>query len=575
MKQDIVLSELIGLIYEAAGDIAAWPTLLDGVFNYIQQAGGMPGLVGAGNMQLLDSLAAHFVRAHDMQRQIAEADAEVDLFEALMNRLPLGMALMDGHGQAITLNRTMSTLLASDGPLVQVSGRLVSRPPTALSQALARIGGPEGGETVLQLGGAGGLSVWLNRLPHPASDADLSRRRILLLAASPSARALSVSGLSQFFGLTAAEAQLTQQLALGCSIEDYAQTKGVSINTLKTHLKRVFAKVGVRRQAELVQAIYASPLWLTHGNGEPGAPGAMPNAMPDSQATAGPMLRLPSGRQMAFSDSGPRDGLPVFFMHAIVGSRDLRHPDDGLLHEACVRWIIAERPGFGDSESQEKRTVEDWPADMAALADHLGIPRFVVLGYSAGTPYAFATARALPERVRALEVWAAMPPLEGLNHLRDYDRMSRAVVAVAAYTPALLPSMLRVAAKSIHRNPHRFMEISLRHITASERQAFADPRLRQRYMAGYMAAVRHGEQVLAQEVALFCQSWGFDPAEVCCPVHFWHGERDPLIATSGVERLMAKIPGARLTVLPDVGHHLIYVHWRDMLQACRAAADGR
>lgn len=41
----------------------------------------------------------------------------------------------------------------------------------------------------------------------------------------------------------------------------------------------------------------------------------------------------------------------------------------------------------------------DWPTDVAALADALGIDRFVVAGHSAGGPYAVACAALLLERV--------------------------------------------------------------------------------------------------------------------------------------------------------------------------------
>ena len=43
--------------------------------------------------------------------------------------------------------------------------------------------------------------------------------------------------------------------------------------------------------------------------------------------------------------------------------------------------------------------IEDYPAELAATADALGIDRFRVLGYSGGGPYSLAVAHALPDRV--------------------------------------------------------------------------------------------------------------------------------------------------------------------------------
>jgi pimeloyl-ACP methyl ester carboxylesterase len=46
--------------------------------------------------------------------------------------------------------------------------------------------------------------------------------------------------------------------------------------------------------------------------------------------------------------------------------------------------VAIDRPGFGRSTYQRRRRLLDWPADVAALADELGIERFAVAGYSSG-----------------------------------------------------------------------------------------------------------------------------------------------------------------------------------------------
>ncbi|MDA4663800.1 hypothetical protein NY608_18130, partial [Enterobacter hormaechei] len=61
------------------------------------------------------------------------------------------------------------------------------------------------------------------------------------------------------------------------------------------------------------------------------------------------LLTLADGRRLAWSDAGDPNGLPIIFMHAVSGSRHLRHPDDGILYEEGMRLIIPERPGIGDS----------------------------------------------------------------------------------------------------------------------------------------------------------------------------------------------------------------------------------
>jgi pimeloyl-ACP methyl ester carboxylesterase len=61
--------------------------------------------------------------------------------------------------------------------------------------------------------------------------------------------------------------------------------------------------------------------------------------------------------------------------------------------------IVPERPGFGLSDFQAGRTLLDWPDDVAALADHLGLECFGVFGLSADGPYAAACAYKIPQRL--------------------------------------------------------------------------------------------------------------------------------------------------------------------------------
>ena len=590
-----LLSELIGLIYEAASDISLWPRLLEGMAEYLAVGGGsvrpvdvhhlvagwfgdagMPSTVSIAEPErsLFASLAPHFVRGHQLHQRLAEAEDERNLLESVMDRLPLGMAFVDENGSAISMNRPLLSLVRSNRHLRLYAGRLVSLPEGALAVALRRVVSGISCDEPLRLGGSpeeGGLSLWVSRLALPAQ-AGVAGGRAVVLAASQSTRALSEAGLCALFCLTPAEARLTQQLALGRTLDEAVRVQGITLNTGKSHLKRVFAKVGVRRQPELLQAVYASPLWLDIGAGgprttlPPEATTILPQGMPEDGG-----MRLPDGRWLAWSDSGDPQGLPVVFMHGIAGSRHLRHPDDSLLLELGIRLIIPERPGSGDSDPLAGRQVADWPRDVAALADNLGLGRFAVLGYSAGTPYALVTARDLAGRVVALSIVAAMPPIDSLENLENYSPTFRMSLLVARHVPSLLPPLLRVMVNGIRGNVYRYMEQTLAEATESDKRVFADPRIRASYATGLLAGVRRGEQDLVLEVLLVAQGWEVEGGRPDLPTQFWHGEADPLVAPEGARKLAARLPSATFHTVPGAGHYVIYSHWREILQALGAA----
>jgi DNA-binding CsgD family transcriptional regulator len=68
--------------------------------------------------------------------------------------------------------------------------------------------------------------------------------------------------LTRLYGLTRTEAKLVQLLVAGLTLDEAATDLNVSVNTAHTHLKLVFHKTGVNRQAQLVHRIETCPARL-------------------------------------------------------------------------------------------------------------------------------------------------------------------------------------------------------------------------------------------------------------------------------------------------------------------------
>jgi len=87
-------------------------------------------------------------------------------------------------------------------------------------------------------------------------------QQTVLLAMNESTRphAIPDHWLSQMFGLTRAEASVTNWLISGRTIDAYAQHRGVSVETARSQLKAVLAKTGLSRQAQLVATLSRLPI---------------------------------------------------------------------------------------------------------------------------------------------------------------------------------------------------------------------------------------------------------------------------------------------------------------------------
>ena len=92
------------------------------------------------------------------------------------------------------------------------------------------------------------------------------------------------------------------------------------------------------------------------------------------------------GRTLAYCEWGDPQGAPVFSLHGTPGSRITRHPDNEVYRRAGVRCITYDRAGYGLSTRLHGRSTAHAAADVAAIADALGIARFAVTGGSGGGP---------------------------------------------------------------------------------------------------------------------------------------------------------------------------------------------
>ncbi|KAI3320137.1 alpha/beta hydrolase [Xylariaceae sp. AK1471] len=149
-------------------------------------------------------------------------------------------------------------------------------------------------------------------------------------------------------------------------------------------------------------------------------------------------LKLPDGRVLGFAEYGSPMGKPVFFFHGFPSSRLEAASIFELIHRQDLRIIAPERPGFGLSTFNPRHRITDWPQDVRALAAHLGLSRFAILGGSGGAPYALACARALPaETMSAVGLMAPAGPWKEAG-IAGVPLSARITAFMAYYWPGTL-----------------------------------------------------------------------------------------------------------------------------------------
>src|SRR5205807_4233758 len=123
------------------------------------------------------------------------------------------------------------------------------------------------------------------------------------------------------------------------------------------------------------------------------------------------LIKLEDGAVIAFEEYGDANGVPVIFCHGWPSSRTMARLTDEPARDLGIRVISPDRPGISGSSLQPDRKLADWPRLVERIADHLGIRDFRMLAISGGAPYAYATAAAMPDQVRAIAIVAGAPPI--------------------------------------------------------------------------------------------------------------------------------------------------------------------
>jgi pimeloyl-ACP methyl ester carboxylesterase len=269
-------------------------------------------------------------------------------------------------------------------------------------------------------------------------------------------------------------------------------------------------------------------------------------------------IRLPDGRSLSYYDLGDPQGRPVLLFHGSPGAAIGWLFADGPARELGVRAIAPDRPGIGASSFQARRRLLDYPDDVAALADQLGIERFAVLGWSAGGPYALACAARLPERVTAAGCAAGASPLDGPGALDDLNAQDRRIVKLGRRSPGAVRALLAASAAAVRHAPGLTERWSAAQLSVAEREelrrheaALGDRRF-------FLDAFQQGARGVTEDYRIYGEPWGFDLAEIRVPVTLWNGDADSLVPLRHAQLLAERIPGATLEVVPGAGHLLPY-----------------
>jgi pimeloyl-ACP methyl ester carboxylesterase len=261
------------------------------------------------------------------------------------------------------------------------------------------------------------------------------------------------------------------------------------------------------------------------------------------------------GRRFEIEQSGPDAADSVVIFH--TGT-----PSAGILFEPMVaagaargiRHVAYSRPGYANSVRQPGRTVADCAVDVSAIADKLGIDRFLTVGWSGGGPHALACAALLGDRVSAAATLASIAPRDadgldwfagmGEENLQEFGAAESG--QLIQFLDHMAPDFARVSPAQIHQAFGDLVSpVDVASLTGEFAQYLSD---------ALRLAVSRGIWGWLDDDLAILHDWGFSLDAIARPVTIWQGGQDRMVPFDHGRWLAAHVAGAKAQLLPDEGH---------------------
>jgi len=202
-------------------------------------------------------------------------------------------------------------------------------------------------------------------------------------------------------------------------------------------------------------------------------------------------------------------------------------------------------------------TAEDMTDDAVAVLDGLGWDSAHLFGASMGGQLVQRIALRHPGRVRSITSAASLPGDIGAIGAARYVHLG----LVARFARMKFPE---------GRDGDIELGLALARAVASPGYPFDEAAARERIQRDRVSGVR---DTPAQSRQIGAKWHGGRLSELRVPALVLHGEDDPLLSPAAARRTAAAIEGARLVILPGVGHDLPAEVWPQVAGEVRAVAD--
>ncbi len=225
------------------------------------------GRFEAPEIAAMERLHPHLIRAYALSERLVSLQGLNTGLVAALDQSASAMFLLHEDARIVHANAAAERLLTEGGALTADGGRLCAAEAGAAGSLAALVARASAPDWEQRSAGSLTLRARGQRLPLTLTAAPLRLEQVsvfargsavLVCVTDPVAGAPSADvKLAELFALTAAESRLAIALYEGMTLREASARHGISVNTARVQLSRIFAKTETHRQADLMRLMAA------------------------------------------------------------------------------------------------------------------------------------------------------------------------------------------------------------------------------------------------------------------------------------------------------------------------------
>ncbi|WEF33913.1 helix-turn-helix transcriptional regulator [Pseudoduganella chitinolytica] len=213
-------------------------------------------------------LAPHLSRSIGIMRRLLQCERTALAGTAALDRLRHGVLFIDEGAKVVFENKAANALLNARDALLRhncpypvmgytVGARDVGCQETLAATLAGTLQGDPASERAIVVPRPSGRTPLIVKCAMAGPSGNSFAAATIFIVDMGSPTRVEAELLARAFNLSRGEARVAVALASAGAVGDIAQTMCLSTNTVKTHLKNIYAKTGITHRSELMKAIVA------------------------------------------------------------------------------------------------------------------------------------------------------------------------------------------------------------------------------------------------------------------------------------------------------------------------------